>query len=252
MAALIACVSVSPNIWASSFCKPARGGVWSRLAYSVPVVRLPQKTYLELAAPNRKYKLVVKGGVYPALTVFEEKRPLKIILPSWVKSPEDLSNPRFVQSTGAEFMWAPDSHIFSATENYDLASPEVAAGGWRVLVYLIHSPDVTPIFVDTHAAAAYKRTFNCEYPPGIGALKWVTENRLLLIAEGSSGELCKDRRWLHQSTRGYLVAIPSGRIVKTYSQKELARWRNIFGSSGVYGHPYQHQKDCSQGSHGDD
>jgi len=215
-------------------CHPIRGGVWSRLAYPMPMARFPQQAHLELEAPDNRHKFVAVGSDYPKVSILNKDKPLSIVLPSWVTSAQDSASPRRVQPTGAEFMWALDSRALAATENYKLASLNIAGGGWRVLVYLVHPLFVKPVFVDRQVAVAYKEAYKCKYLPDVGALKWTGSNRLLLLAQGAVNEQCRNRNW---GTRGYLVAIPSGRILRTYTQKQLKRWKKIFGP-GVGGRPY--------------
>lgn len=212
-------------------CYPIQGGEWSRLAYPMPIAKLPQQACLELVAPNGEYTFIVKGGDYPKVSILNKGKSLHIMLPLWVISLQDSANPRRVQPTGAEFMWAPNSKALAATENYKLARPNIAGGGWRVLVYLIRPPHVKPVFMDEQAAAAYQKKYVCKYLPDVGALKWVGSHKLLLLAQGSVDELCK-QNW---NDIGYLVSVPSGRIIRTYSQQQLTRWREIFGSAGTYG-----------------
>lgn len=276
MTSLICAEAATPRIQVYPTCTPVQGGVWSRLAYPLPSAVYPQPEKLVLPSPNGQYQLVVtrakgslapqKGSiryhglyvpVYTTLRIMSNDKRLPITPPAWFRNltweDKTFLNPNYVRSAGEgdEFMWAPDSKKFAASENYSLTNgfPNAPkAGSWRVSVYLIDSGHARQVFVDREAAEDYQKLNACHVWPDMGALKWVGSDKLLLLAQGwadPANQGCKNHSvWFKkQWVLGYLVAVPSGKILRIYTQQQLTRWKRILGS-GIYsdegpkGQPY--------------
>lgn len=264
---LIASLPVRPSVKVQPPCHPVRGGLWSRLAYPLPTALYSQPEKLEVPSPDGKYRLLIqrkeahlkrqKGDIeyhglyvapFPRLRVLADGKPLKIIAPRWFNN--SFQNANYVLNDGAEVMWAMNSKSFVVTENFSQTNGfpnEPHAGNWRVLVYRISGTHVHPIFVDQQAGEAYQKTNECGMWPDMGALKWTGTGKLLLLAQGWPTPVdqgCHNPHWIEkQWVLGYLVAVPSGKILQAYTQQDLARLRNILGPAinpddGPKGQPY--------------
>lgn len=270
---LLASLPPRPGVKVQPPCQPIRGGVWSRLAYPLPNALYSQNQELEVPSPDGHYRLVVRRnaasirhhkrfiqfrGLYvapaPRLQIVSDGQPLKVILPKWFdklsQADRSFLDPRNVLNDGVEFLWAPDSRSLAVTENFSQTNgfPDTPhAGNWRVLIYRIRRSQVYPFFIDRKAGEAYQKTNACGMWPDVAALKWVGSGEILLLTQAWSTPVyqqCKNPDWLQkQADLGYLVAVPSGHILRTYTQQELAKWQNILGPAvnpddGPKGQPY--------------
>ncbi len=119
----------------------------------------------------------------------------------------------------AELSWASDSTAFFITYS---RGGEV--GEWRVDVYVIEKESVRWSDVTQEAVKRFKKHYKCYEPedPNVGAATWVNDSkRLLLITEVPPHSSCPEMGKI----RGYLVEVPSGKIIREYAERDLrARW----------------------------
>lgn len=119
----------------------------------------------------------------------------------------------------AELSWASASTAFFITYS---RGGEV--GEWRVDVYVIEKESVRWSDVTQEAVKRFKKHYKCYEPedPNVGAATWVNDSkRLLLITEVPPHSSCPEMGKI----RGYLVEVPSGKIIREYAERDLrARW----------------------------
>jgi len=164
--------------------------------------------HIEIFAPDRKKKAVIDGIKLNVVT--NGKHLLGM---------EDAG-----VNTLAELQWSPNSKAFFVTE-----SDGGAVGDWHVTVYLSESRRVRSVDVSKEVVQSFKKYYRCKEPeePNIGAVKWLNgAHRLLLVAEVPPHSSCLEMGKL----RGYIVDIPTGKILQEFSEKKLrADWGVYLG-----------------------
>ena len=127
-------------------------------------------------------------------------------------------------STLAELAWSPDSRAFFITESYG-----GAVGDWHVWIYVIQGATLRFHHVTQEVVKQFKKHYQCEEPeePNVGAVTWVKDSaQLLVVAEVPPHSTCPEMG----KVRGYIVEVPTGKIVEEFDQKELrARWGRYLG-----------------------
>lgn len=115
----------------------------------------------------------------------------------------------------AELGWAPDSKAFFVTQSLG-----GAVGEYRVTIFLIGTDSVRSLNIASEAMTEFEKRYECIEPvePNIGAVKWVDGSKnLLLVTEVPPHSICPEMGKLE----GYIVAVPTGRIIKEFSEREL-------------------------------
>jgi len=130
----------------------------------------------------------------------------------------------------AELLWASNSRAFAITQ-----SDGGIVGGWFVDVYLVSDVDISQMNVTEQVKKNFMMTYKCLIPeeptaneqPNIAALKWLNgSSKLLLVAEVPPHSSCPEMGKL----MGYVVSIPSGRVLQRYEERELRKtWSRVFG-----------------------
>jgi hypothetical protein len=164
--------------------------------------------HIEIFSPDRR-KIAIVDGV--KLTVMKEEKCIPGI--------EDVG-----VSMLAELLWSPKSTAFSITESYG-----GAVGDWHVTVYEIKDGHVHILNVANEVVKSFKKHYRCKDPedPNVGAVKWLNGGKLLLLAaEVPPHSSCPEMGKL----RGYIVEIPTGRIVREFDERKLrADWGHYLG-----------------------
>jgi len=127
-------------------------------------------------------------------------------------------------STLAELAWAPDSIAFFVTESYG-----GWVGDWHVRVFVIEDGKAHRMAITNEVVKSFKKHYRCKEPqdPNIGAVKWLNgSTKLLIVAEVPPHSNCPEMGKL----RGYIVEIPTGKIVEQFDEKKLrADWGQYLG-----------------------
>lgn len=122
-------------------------------------------------------------------------------------------------SAGGELGWSPDSKAISVTW-----SDGGAVGGFHVDVFVISGSSVRHLDVSTPVLRDFRmRHRPCPRHDNVRAAAWIDgSRRLMVVTETYPTGDCPELNEF-----GYLVAVPSGRILGRYSRRELfRRWRN--------------------------
>jgi hypothetical protein len=124
----------------------------------------------------------------------------------------------------AELIWSPDSTVFAVTQ-----TDGGAVGTWFVTLFLVEKGRVRHMIVAKEVVTHAHKRFTCvePQPPNVAAVTWVNGSRhLLLVAEVPPHSNCHEMG----RTFGYLVSVPTGRIVREISARELEeRWGKSLG-----------------------
>ena len=118
--------------------------------------------------------------------------------------------------TLAEVAWSPDSRAFFITE-----SRGGNVGTFIVSVYTVENGIIRYFDVMQKAISEFKKHYMCYVPevPNIGAVKWLGgSDKLLLMSEVPPHSGCPEMG----KVRGYIVEVPSGRIVEEFDERTLA------------------------------
>ncbi len=178
-------------------------GDWSREAISISSLKK-----IEISSPDHKMIVVVDGV---NLAVIINGKSLTGIEEKGVMQP-------------AELVWSPDSTAFFITE-----TDGGWVGTWHVRVYLIKNEVVYYSDVTQEVIKQFKKQYKCMDPeePNVGAVKWLKGSKnLLLVAEVPPHSTCPEMGKI----RGYIVEIPTGKVIKEFSKKELkAQWGKYLG-----------------------
>jgi hypothetical protein len=162
--------------------------------------------HLEIASPNGAIQLVVDGN--------EGK---------FTQNGESIGGP-FLIANDSEIIWSPDSRAILLTFRLGGLGP-VKTG-----VLYVH-PEASPNASDI--TKLIQKEFFSRHPDGfcskdvnVGALSWDNSSqKAVLIAEVPSSSSCGDMLGYFEA---YEVAIPEGRVLARYSQKDtVKRWRKI-------------------------
>ncbi len=179
--------------------------VWS--TNSVSLSRSPDGR-VEVRAPNERTAVVVNGV---GLRVVSDGKSLSGTEEDGV-------------STVAELGWARDSTAFYITQ-----SDGGLVGTWYTVVYDIRPSGVRSIDVTSAIRRRFRKHYKCTYPetPNVAALAWLTNpRRILLVAEVPPHSSCPEMG----KVSGYVVAVPSGEIVREIGQAKLeSEWRSYMG-----------------------
>ncbi len=178
-------------------------GDWSGEAISINSLEK-----IEIPSPDRK-KIVVVDGVN--LDVIVDGRRLQGLEEKGVMQP-------------AELVWSPDSVAFFITE-----TDGGWVGTWHAMVYIIKNGYIHYYNVTQEVIKQFKKQYKCMDPeePNVGAVTWLKGSKnLLLVAEVPPHSTCPEMGKI----RGYIVEIPTGKVIKEFSKKELqARWGKNLG-----------------------
>jgi hypothetical protein len=181
-------------------------GQWSKEATFLPYKDGIRK--VEIASPDRR-KIAIIGGVELSV-VMDGKR---------IQGTEDEGI-----STLAELAWSPDSKAFFVTESY---GGEV--GEWVVWINVIEGERVRVINPAKDVSKSFKKHYKCynAEEPNVGAVKWLNGGKhLLLVAEVPPHSSCPEMGKL----RGYIVEIPTGKIVQEFDEAKLTTdWGPFLG-----------------------
>lgn len=124
----------------------------------------------------------------------------------------------------AELLWSDASNGFAITQ-----SDGGLVGHWYVFLYLFKQGKVIPFQVGTQVLKSFGKRFTCSPPEEayVAAVKWLAHGKQQqLVAEVPPHSDCPDMGML----RGYVVAVPSGKILKQYTEKQLlSKWRHYLG-----------------------
>ena len=121
----------------------------------------------------------------------------------------------------SEVLWSPDSSAFAVTQ-----SNGGWVGSWDIQVFLTDDNTVKRASVTETAKKDAMGKYKCLIPekpaaneePNTGAVHWLDgSSRLLIVAEVPPHSSCADMGKLF----GYVVSIPSGKIVNRYQEGEL-------------------------------
>ena len=182
----------------------AEEGYWSKQAFSIPRQRA-----FKVPSPDRKKTVMISdlslvvvdsGAAVPGIEGYT------LLLP-------------------AEISWAPDSKAFVITSNEGGSGEEA----WFVTVYMLENDRVNFIDVTTEASDRFKEQIKCPDAgePHFGAVKWVKESKnLLVVAEAPDRASCAAAG----NIRGYIIEVPSGKVLKELSPKMLSDdWGEFLG-----------------------
>ena len=182
-------------------------GLWSSEA--MPLWCIDPAKGTEILAPNKSGKVIVRDS---GLRVEVAGHTLP--------GAEDAGVP-----TLAELGWSPDSAGFFVT-----GSDGGEVGNWQVDVYLIAGSQVRRYDIMKEVEKDFAPHLQCQPPEklNIGAVGWVAgSRRLVLVAEVPPHSSCLNMGEI----RGYLVSVPSGKILRVYSARALrVRWGNMLGT----------------------
>lgn len=125
----------------------------------------------------------------------------------------------------SELEWSPDSRAFFINESYG-----GAIGDWHVKVYLIgDDKTVRRVDIAKKVVSRFEKQYQCKEPeePNIGAVKWFNgEKHLLLVAQVPPHSSCPEMGKI----RGYVVEIPTGKIIKELDGDTLKiEWGTFLG-----------------------
>lgn len=183
----------------------AEDGRWSKQAFAIPRHRA-----FKVPSPDRKKTVMVADLSLVVLDGGEAVPGIEgytLVLP-------------------AEISWAPDSKAFVITSNEGGSGEEA----WFVTVYTLENDRVNPIEVTAEAADRFKEQIKCPDAgePHFGVVKWVRESKNLLVAaEAPDRASCAEAGVF----RGYILEIPSGKVLKELSPKMLSDdWGEYLGS----------------------
>jgi hypothetical protein len=183
----------------------AQDGDWAKDAIPIDL-NSPKK--IEIPAPNHKMTAIIDDF---ALSVMEEGRRLSGIEHEGVLQP-------------AELAWSPDSTAFFIT-----ATDGGWVGTWNVRVYIIENGTVRYCDVTKAVIKRFEKHYKCQepQPPNIGAIRWLKDSKNLLVAaEVPPHSNCHEMG----KRMGYIVEIPTGRIIQEVDEKELkGRWGKYLG-----------------------
>lgn len=195
-----------------------RPGLWSahatRLEYSPGTAEKPGIRALRIPSPDKKLVLVVRDNL---ITV-------------------ERGGGRLHGTEGvrlhplAEMAWAPDAKAFFITQ-----SDGGNVGTWTLDVYLIDGNQVRQVDVIHEVKLEFSKHYRCSEltnptateEPNIAALAWLHDSsNLLVVAEVPPHSSCPEMGKLG----GYIVAVPSGRILQDMDEKSLrASWTRTLG-----------------------
>lgn len=111
--------------------------------------------------------------------------------------------------------WSPNSKAFFLTTSDD------GANGWyHTLVYIVTKHRIKRLDPTPLVLAAFGHPVKCGWPedPNIGAIKWLSNSRRLLLAAEIIGHTNCDS---YGTFKAYEVALPELKIVRTYGQIEV-------------------------------
>lgn len=196
----------------AAFCQPSpyvlaasELPVWSNAA--VPLYG-NETRHFEVAAPDGT-KVAVIDGVSLSVVAYGNRLP---------------GIEHAGVSTLAELSWAPDSSAFFITESYG-----GAVGDWHVTVFMVTGGSVSRVNVGNNVMKSFMMHYRCEEPeePNIGGIKWLNNGRqLLLAAEVPPHSTCPEMG----KVMGYIVDIPSGKILQEFRDKALKDdWGQFLG-----------------------
>ena len=181
-------------------------GNWSSAAYFVwPIDREASKEYYVLS-PDKNWKSTI-GDHFLTLTAKKNSIKNKTLLDGI-----------------AEIGWASDSSALFLTQ-----SDGGLVGSWYVRIIQMKDQRQKEIDITKQAAKDYyKHISKCpDEEPNIVALGWLEGSRkLLVVAETPNHSSCPDMG----NIAGYLVAVPSGKILRKYNKQELkTNFENFMG-----------------------
>ena len=164
---------------------------------------------IKILSPDKK-KVVVVQGI--SISVFQLGKHLQG------------ADRKHIESPLAELIWSMSSDAFAVTE-----SDGGAVGHWYVMVYLLKDGFVCGYDIGKKAIKSFKKYYQCEpsEDANAGAVEWLKGGtQLLLVTEVPPHSDCREMGML----RGYIVEVPSGKILKEYDEEELlSKCSNHFG-----------------------
>jgi hypothetical protein len=138
-----------------------------------------------------------------------------------------------------ELLWSPDSRAFAITW-----TEGGLQGGWILDVFLVEAHRVRHVDVTAAVTRDFRTRYHCNdsdgvVPPNNDAIAWVDGSAsLLVLAELPNSTFCLDMGRL----RGYLVEIPSGRILKNIPHRELVKnWSQHFCGDWLAGRLHEQE-----------
>jgi len=188
------------NIWGANIPEGGKLGDWSSAAYFVwPINKDAPDREIRIPSPDRTRSAVIRENF---LTLVMGQSNVK------------LSPPVYLYSL-AEVGWASDSTALFLTR-----SDGGWVGSWSARVILMSDRKLRETnFTQQAAKDFHSHISKCpDEQPNIIALGWVESSRkLLLVAESPNHSSCPDMG----NIAGYLVEVPSGKILKQYDKKAL-------------------------------
>ena len=113
--------------------------------------------------------------------------------------------------------WSPDSKAFFLT-----TSDQGGEGWYHTLVYFVAKDGIRQVDPTPLILAAFGHPVRCGRPedPNVGAIKWLSDSRHILMAAEIIGHTICDS---YGTFKVYEVALPELKIVRTYGQLEAKR-----------------------------
>lgn len=187
-------------------------GQWSQISIPLNVLNsLDGGRDQRIVAPNGKTALVLhQGELY--LLANDSSRENAEGMPV-----EGLS----------ELAWSPDSKAVFVT-----ASDGGWVGTWDVSVLQVKESRLVEVPITEKVRSDFVKRYRCDdfkgsqQSPNFGAVKWLNGSQeLLILAEVPPVSTCPV--WL---LMGYVVSVPSGNVLASYSEKEVrSRWGRELG-----------------------
>ncbi len=175
----------------------AEDGIWSK--ETILLSENPQTRKIQIVSPDKGMTATIDG--------------IKLQVEKMGRRFSGIENESV--ATLAELGWSPDSRAFFIT-----ASDGGLVGSWSARIYFIEDAKVRPLNLTPGIVKRFKKQYTCSEPeePNIAAIKWWNgSDKLLFVAEVPPHSTCPGMG----KVMGYLVAIPSGKIIKEISEKKL-------------------------------
>jgi hypothetical protein len=197
------------NTWGTNTPEGAKPGDWSSAAYFVwPIQKDAQYREIRIPSPDRTWSTVIRENSLTFVTSRSNVNP---------------SPPVYLYGL-AEVGWASDSSALFLTR-----SDGGWVGSWFARVILVNAGKLREIDITQEAAKDFHNHISkcAEEQPNMIALAWLDGSRkLLLVAESPNHSSCPDMG----NIAGYIIEVPSGRILNTYDKKALkAKFGHFFG-----------------------
>ena len=137
-----------------------------------------------------------------------------------VRTPTATLKGRIRSGLSAQVLWSDDSRAFAIT-----GSAEGGNGQFRTDVFFIHAGRLSLVPLTLLIERAFGHPVKCGWPepPNVAAVKWLDGSGKLLVAAEIIGHTNCDSMG---TFRGFVVDIPSARVVRSYTQIEVKR---LFG-----------------------